>query len=195
MTTLDRGFKSWSERAALSLRRDLNVTVIGRVDPFDIAAHIGVALWTPRDVPELPENIITQLLETDPWSWSAVGLVHTDSPLVIYNPRHSAARRASTIMHELAHVLLEHVPGKVVLSADGTMAVREHDSKQEEEANWLAGAVLAPRDGLIELKARPMTSEAIAETYGISKSLVDYRLRMTGVESQLRARRGSVRRK
>jgi Zn-dependent peptidase ImmA (M78 family) len=67
---------------------------------------------------------------------------------VIFNPRKSDGRKASDIVHELAHLILGHDPAKVVFSEDGQIATRTFDQKQEDEANWLAWALLLPREAL-----------------------------------------------
>jgi Zn-dependent peptidase ImmA (M78 family) len=100
------------------------------------------------------------------------------------------ARQASDIVHELAHILLGHEPGKMVLSQDGGMVMRSFDHKQEEEANWLGWCILLPREALVQAARARLATAQIAEAYGVSSQLVAYRLRMTGVEVQFRRARG-----
>ncbi|HEY6329639.1 MAG TPA: hypothetical protein VI756_09880, partial [Blastocatellia bacterium] len=99
-TTLERGFKAWSERTAKAMRRELGLAPHDPLPPERLAEYLGVVLWTPRDVPGLPRDVIDQLLERDPWGWSAVSVQRDGEATVIYNPRKSAGRRASDIMHE-----------------------------------------------------------------------------------------------
>jgi Zn-dependent peptidase ImmA (M78 family) len=81
--------------------------------------------------------------------WSAVSIYQGESCLVIYNPTHSVGWQASDVMHELAHLLLDHKPSTVVLSQDGVFAIRSYNQKQEEEVDWLACCLLLPRTALV----------------------------------------------
>ncbi len=188
METLDRGFKSWAERTAATLRRELKVAPLAPIDPLRTAALLGIEVCTPRDVPGLPDDVANALLDGDPYGWSAVSLAIKDGGLVIYNPRKSKGRRASDIMHELAHFLLDHTPSTIILSEDLDVAIRSFDAKQEDEANWLAWAVLLPRDALVACLRRRMSKEAIAEQYGVSEKLVVFRTGITGAAYQVRGR-------
>lgn len=192
MGNLDRGFKTWAERTAATLRRELKIGPLAPIDPFRVAAFLGIEACTPRNIPGLPADVIDPLLEGDPYGWSAVSLATDGGGLVIYNPRKSRGRRASDIMHELAHFLLDHKPTTIILSQDLDLAIRSFDAKQEDEANWLAWAILLPRDALVACRRRRMNAEAIAETYGVSETLVAFRTRITGVDYQLRAARGGA---
>lgn len=189
MGTLDRGFKSWAERTAATLRRELEIGPLAPIDPLRVAALLGIDVCTPRDIPGLPADVNHELLEGDPYGWSAVSLAINGGALLIYNPRKSKGRRASDIMHELAHFLLDHKPTRIIMSEESDLAIRSFDAKQEDEANWLAWAILLPRDALLACLRRRMKAQAIADEYGVSETLVAFRTRITGVEYQLRAGR------
>lgn len=193
MGVLERGFKTWAERTAGSLRRELGLSEYAPLAPARLAESLGVELWTPYQVPGLSQTALDQLLVHDPWGWSAISSVVNGRCVVIYNPRHSSARQASNIAHELAHIILDHDPGKMVLSQDGSMIMRSYDQKQEEEANWLGWCLLLPREALVHTAKARLAKAQIAEAYGVSEQLVDFRLRMTGVGTQfrrLRSRQG-----
>jgi hypothetical protein len=189
MPTFERGFKAWAERTASAVRRDLGLSATQPLDPRRLAEYLDIRLLSPDDLPGLPADVRTQLLETDPWGWSAATLVLATTTLVVYNPRKSQGRQASDIIHELAHVMLGHEPAQVVFSEDGQMATRTFDQKQEDEANWLGWALLLPRDALMAARRARMATAQIAETYGVTERLVGFRLQMTGVEAQMRRRR------
>jgi Zn-dependent peptidase ImmA (M78 family) len=190
MGTLDRGFKSWAERTAATLRRELTIGPLAPIDPFHVASFLDIDVRTPRDIPGLPEDVIDPLLEGDPYGWSAISLASDGGGgLLIYNPRKSKGRRASDIMHELAHFLLDHKPTTIIMSQELDLSIRSFDAKQEDEANWLAWAVLLPRDALVDCLRQRMNAQAIAEEYGVTETLVAFRRRITGAEYQLRASR------
>lgn len=190
MAVLDRGFKTWAERTSASVRREMGLGIDAPLPPLGLAEFLDVRLWTPRDVPRLSQTALDQLLVHDPWGWSAISCVAEGRDVIVYNPRHSVARQASDIAHELAHVILSHEPGRMVLSQDGSMIMRSYDQKQEEEANWLGWCLLLPREALERAVRLRQGTPEIAARYGVSEQLVTYRRRMTGVDIKLqRARR------
>jgi hypothetical protein len=188
--TLERGFKSWSERTAISLRQDLSLSPKDPLDPRQLAAFLQVDLCTPRDLHGLPNSVTDQLLIVDPGGWSAVSIERGGKTLIIYNPMHSIGRQANDITHELAHLILGHKPSRLMISSDGELVMRSYDQKQEDEADWLASSLLLPRETLLYCKRRLRLREnEIAEKFGVSEKLVIYRLRITGIDSQLRSSR------
>ena len=185
MATLERGFKTWAERTSGAIRNELNLPPHAPLDPKKLAFVLGVRLATPEEFPGLPKDTRDQLLLRDPGGWSAVTLSVGGKSIVIYNPKHSHARQASDIAHELAHLILEHQPAKMVISLDGAMVMRSYNPEQEDEANWLAWCLLLPREALLQAKRTGMSTAEIAEAYGVSESLVDFRLGITGVRAFL----------
>jgi Zn-dependent peptidase ImmA (M78 family) len=183
----ERGFKSWAERTSQNFRRDFGLQPHSPLQPALLATHLDVRLCTPKEIPGLPQKVLDQLLKHDPSGWSAVSVYQGDRGLVIYNPAHSKGRQASDIMHELAHLVLDHKAATVIMSHDGNLVMRSYDQKQEDEANWLAWCLLLPRDALTQCARRALSVEAIAEQYGVSRTLVNFRLGVTGVTAQIRA--------
>lgn len=179
--TLERGFKAWAERTANSLRHELGISSETRFDLKGLARMLEVRLMTPADVPGVPKEVLQALLIDDPNGWSAVSLVSGERAVVIYNPRHSKARQASDIAHELAHFILSHQPAKLVVSPDGQIVMRSYNSKQEEEANWLGWSLLLPREALLDASRQRLSKGQIAQLYGVSETLVDFRMQITGV--------------
>ncbi len=188
MTTFERGFKSWAERLAIDVRRDMGLKSEDRLDPLGLANFLEIKACTPKGL-GLPQDVLDQLLNKDPWGWSAVSLQLPSGGLIIYNPKKSKPRQASDIAHELAHFILNHQPATIILSPNGNMAMRTFDKKQEDEANWLAFCLLLPRAALLASKYAGLTVDEIADRYQVSKALVTFRLNVSGVEAQLRARK------
>jgi Zn-dependent peptidase ImmA (M78 family) len=185
--TLERGFKSWAERTAASLRGDLRLGPHDLLRPSALADYLEVLLWTPYDVPGLPVDVLDQLTRIDPSGWSAVSLVQDGGAVIIYNPMHSPGRQSSDIVHELAHLILGHEPARLIMSHDGSFVMRSYDQKHEDEANWLAWSLLLPREGLFACRRQKVPANEIASKFGVSETLVNFRLRMTGVDAHLRA--------
>jgi Zn-dependent peptidase ImmA (M78 family) len=170
-----RGFKSWCESVAIKQRRDLQLQASDALDALRLAAQLHIIVWTAKDVPGLSSASLQILSEKDPDSWSAVTLRNGARDLIILNPRHSKARQASDVMHELAHVILGHDPARVDVSEDGLLILNSYDRQQEEEAKWLSGCLLLPREALLLIRRRRMLPEAAAALYGVSVAMLTYR--------------------
>jgi hypothetical protein len=186
--TLDRGFKAWAERTAVAIRNDLALTGTAPLPAQRLAEHLDVTLWTCVDVPGMTSDVLQQLTVNDPWGWSAVTVAVGGRVIVVYNDRKSKGRQASDITHELAHIILNHDPAIVILSESIDLSMRTFDQKQEDEANCLAWALLLPRDALFAARKSRLPVERIAIDFGVTETLVQYRLRMTGIDVQLQRR-------
>lgn len=188
MSLLERGFKTWSEKTSLTFRKDLNLSADSALDPRALAVKMGVLVWTAEFAAEhgnLAQEHLDQLIKHDSGSWSAVTLVLSTRTLVIINSTHAKVRQNSDIMHELAHLVLEHKPSRVDITPDGHMVLDNYDRKQEEEANWLAGSLLVPRDPLVAMVRRKAPSEKIAQHFAVSGKMLQWRRQVTGVDAQL----------
>ncbi len=87
-------------------------------------------------------------------------------------------------MHELAHRIRNHKTRDVEISTAGLMLVHDYDKAQEEEADWLSGCLLLPREALISIKQSRRALPDAAIEFGVSQRMLAYRLSMTGVNRQ-----------
>ncbi len=179
------GFKAQAERFALSARELLGVSSQSPIEPWDYADALGVVVLDFAKL-DLVEKHKRRLLEADSESWSGLTLKEGGRHFVVLNPSHTVARQANTLVHELSHIQLGHRAGRVDISDSGMMLLSEYPSDQEDEADWLAGAILAPRDALYARRVRGVGASDIAAEFGVSVQLVEWRLRMTGIDTQLR---------
>ncbi len=104
--------------------------------------------------------------------------------VVILNSSHSAARQASDLAHELAHRIRGHQAQEVSLSVDGIMLLSGYDKQEEDEADWLSGCLLLPRDALMLIRRKGLENAEAAAEYGVSTKMLRYRMAMTGVNRQ-----------
>jgi len=89
-------------------------------------------------------------------------------------------------MHELSHLILEHKPSRFDVSHNGAMILDNYDHKQEDEANWLAGALLVPRDPLCEILRNININQRAAENFEVSVDMIRCRRQSTGIDIQLK---------
>lgn len=184
------GFKAQAERLSAQARQDLGLMPAAPLDPWLYAQHISVVVLD-FNVIDLSADCKLRLLVTDGESWSGMTLREGGVTAIVVNPSHSRARQSSTLMHELAHIILKHVPARVEISSSGLLLLSDYSEDAEAEADWLAAAMLLPRDSLIARRRRGETIAAIAAAFGTSEQLCEWRVRMTGVDVQLRrAERG-----
>lgn len=185
----ERGFKTWCEKYAASKRADLGLPAHAPLDAFELAKNLGVKVWTPRDIPGLSQESMDVLLRNDgktPSCWSAVTIVVNHRILVILNSSHSPGRQSSDLTHELAHHIRGHKAQEASVSPDGLMMLKSYDKIYEEEADWLSGCLLLPREALVDIKRRGVDLAEAAEEYGVSIRMLNYRISRTGVNRQFR---------
>jgi Zn-dependent peptidase ImmA (M78 family) len=182
---LRHGFKAQAERLSGSAREALGAGALDPLSPWAYAGHLGVLVLDFEEL-GLAEAHRVQLLEVDPESWSGMTLREGKTHAIVINPVHSSGRRASTLMHELSHIVLRHVPARIDVSPTGLLLLSDYSDEQEDEADWLSAALLLPREALVRARSRGLTVHAIAEHFGTSDQLCEWRLRMTGVDLQLR---------
>ncbi len=175
---LPYGFKAEAERISAAVRQELGLSVHDRLRPLALAQHLRVRVrslskmegygFTPSDIAELldPET-----------RFSALTVLRGGRPLVVFNPLHSPQRRANDVVHELSHVLRKHPPRPAI----GCGGCRAWDDRYEEEATWLSGALLVPRDGAFMWIRRGIPLADGATHFGVTEDLFRWRAQKTGV--------------
>jgi hypothetical protein len=143
--------------------------------------------------PDLSVDIVQRLLGEHSDSWSAITVSFDGQHLIVANDSHAPTRRNSNLVHELAHLLLDHEPSQLYMSINSAVALRTHNKDQEEEANWLGGVLLIPREALVRVRRLRKTNEEICSEYHVSSQMLRFRLNATGVDVQMHDRRASVR--
>ena len=189
-----RGFKTWCETTSGHYRTALGLKPQDPMDPQDLAVHLGVMVWRPEEVPRLAESSLQQLVNHDPSSWSAVTIRSADTNLTIVNSAHAPNRQRSSLTHELAHLILDHGPGRIDVSPEGHLLLNSFEQEQEEEADWLCGTLLVPRAGLITAYRSSQDPGVLSNRFEVSVEMLNWRLRMTGVATQARRVRNWSRR-
>lgn len=184
--TFARGFKTWSEKVAVEQRRQLGLRPWDPLDPHRLAEHLGILVWYADQIPAENPGWRRVLLRDDPDSWSTVTLHLGRNDLIILNPIHRKGRESSNLMHELAHTLAGHDPAEAGVSAQGPILLATYNKSQEDEANWLAGTLLLPREALIHIRSTGLSELEAGQVYGVSQQMLRWRIDVTGVDYQLK---------
>ena len=183
-----RGFKADAERRAEAARAGLGLLSLEKLCPWVYADNLGILVMGADEL-NLDPIHAAQLLQKDPESWSGMTLDEDGVKLIVLNSSEKLNRQHTTLMHEIAHILLEHVPATVNLTPSGLTLLSDYSDDQEDEADWLGGALLIPEPTLMHYRSQGYSVESIANLYGLTRSLVTWRCRMTGVEKRMSYRR------
>ena len=184
-----RGFKIEAERIAQEIRGELGLRPSDRLNPYLLAEHLGIPIYAMKDLCAGVGNssFTFYFSVVDPETFSAITVFIGLRRMIVHNESHHPNRQSSDIAHEIAHALLEHQPAQLL---DG-VGQRFWNAEMEDEAGWLGAALLVPRAGALGMARSGKPSEEIAEHYGVSGSLCQWRVRQTGVLKQVERSRSS----
>jgi Zn-dependent peptidase ImmA (M78 family) len=150
-----------------------------------LADHVGVTVWSTAQVDGLGKADLAQLTRTDKESWSAFTLRIQDRHLIVFNSGQTEPRVNSVVMHELSHIMLGHELASAGMTHDGHLIPSNYDQDQEDEADWLGGTLLLPRPALLAIRRAGLTDDQGMFEYQVSRQMLTWRFRMTGVDYQL----------
>lgn len=184
-----RGFKTWAERTSLRVRQKLKLLPSSPLDPLRLAELLGVSVVASSDLSDLPEDVRRRLVNDHRDCWSAITVSDGHGHLIVTNLSHAQTRLNSSLAHEIAHIVLGHEPSMMFISANSGIALRTHNDEQEDEANWLAGCLLLPREALVAIRRIGRSDEEVCSEFGVSPAMLRFRLNTTGVDVQLRRAR------
>ena len=179
-----RGFKTWCENTAVSLRKSVRLSPTEALDARKLSDHLRIEVWDPRTISGLDPKYLSVLIEEDADSWSAVTISDGMKDVIILNPTHRGGRPASDLMHELSHIIIGHSPTRIDISENGLLILHTFDRVQEEEAKWLCGCLLLPRPALLLIRRLGLDPKAAAKKYGTSEQMVTFRLNVLGLARQ-----------
>ncbi len=177
---MKRGFKSWADKKSLEIRKRIGLK---NNDPLDcnlLCKELGVPIVTLSDLYELgfPREHFMRLRNQDSEFFACL-LQTPNGKLIINNHNSSQKRSNSNIAHEFSHIICEH-DFSTSTQINGSV-LREFDKDREEEANWLAGCLLLPRDGLVWACRNRLTIQQISHHFEASEHMAKWRYNVTGV--------------
>lgn len=168
--------------------------VRARLDPFRLAKLAGLFV---ADFSSIRNDLSAESVHIlvhdakDKWSGGASSLrLPTGEKLIILNPTHSRKRQAATLMEEISHVFLGHRPSRLSTGSketDDRTPARDYDHSIEEEAYATGAAALVPYLGLRSFVREGRTAAEIARNYGVSRQLVEYRIKISRLWDEYKA--------
>jgi Zn-dependent peptidase ImmA (M78 family) len=157
-----------------------------RLDPFSLARYAKLLVVAFEDVEKLlSEATVKELLGPSKEKWSggaASRVLPNGSKLIVLNPTHHKNRHSATLMEEICHVFLGHKPSRLAIERrdkHGNIVARDYNAAIEEEAYATGAAALVPYSGLKTMIARGKTAAQMARHYGVSRALVEYRIKIS----------------
>lgn len=176
-----RGFKKEAEEWGLKIREEMGLSKFSPLDAFALAKHKKIPLFTFDEILcdfEAERN----LLNNHPLV-SALYTINSDrQKIILYKNTDSSARQQSSIMHEIAHIFLEHTVPKDLLNLANQFGLTYNNELQENEAKFLGGCLQLTKPSLFASLKKNMTHLEIAEKYFASIEMVNYRINISGVQ-------------
>lgn len=184
------------ERIALKVREFAGTPLDQALNPWKLAPFVKIRVMSLRDVEGLSEESRRVLLGDNgkAWSGGASRPLPDGWRLVFLNPNHTRERQAATLMEEICHVLLGHSPTRLMHEEETSKGVRfrNFDKNQEEVAYAVGAASLIPYFPLKHAVLAGLTSEVMARRFGVSRDLVEYRIKVCRLWAEYKARRVRV---
>ncbi|MDH2357841.1 XRE family transcriptional regulator [Bradyrhizobium sp. SSUT112] len=169
------------ERAAAKFRGDLGLLDNEPLDSLRVEVD-GIRVIPVGKADCLEARTISQLRGRAGGEWSAMSVPldpDNENWAVLLNDTHTVERQRVTLLEEFWHILLGHKLTKIARIADAYG--RTYDKVEEHDAYYLASATLLPKAAIIDAVSKKSTSEQIAELFGTSSELVDYRIKRLGL--------------
>lgn len=183
-----RGFKSQCESVTAAVRAEIGLDTRSPLDPRRLADHLGIRLYPLSSLKgDDVAAAIAHVQKGAPSILSAI-TIFPDWPLphrvIIYNDMNSDGRQNSDLAHELAHGLLLHEPRPAIVNG-----CRQYDATEEDEAAWLSGCLLVPRDAAVIVATSGQPIHLEAQRFGVSTKMMEWRVNSTGARRQANAAR------
>jgi hypothetical protein len=164
------------------------------LDPFALADYAKLMVIGFDQIMGLSEETREHLLGTGSGAWSG-GTCSRPLPngwrLVILNPTHGASRNNATLMEEVCHVFLGHKANRLAIVSEnkqGKTVARDYNEEDEEAAYAVGAAALVPFAAVRRLVIKGHTSRQIAQHFNVSRELVEYRIKVSRLWDDYKAR-------
>jgi hypothetical protein len=179
-----------TERTAIAIKSDHAFGPYEAVDPFELAARMGVAVVDGSWLRSLPPELGGPALQEFGGSWSAGSISCDGTRCVLVNPTHNNSRQLLSLAEELVHESLGH-PKSQIISRDG-VTFRTCDHSIEDEAYSVAAALAVPYRPLFKHVNAGLPLESFSSGVPVSLEAVEFRVKRTGLWRTYRARRRSA---
>ena len=188
---LRRGFKKEANEIARETRKELNLLKTDPLDPWKLAHHLEIPVFSLSSMRDEIPDAVRYFMGTNRAEFSAVTVFLGLERTILHNDSHTRGRQASNLAHELSHALLLHPPTPPI-DASG---LRIWDQTLEDEAEWLAGALLISDEAALHIIRNGLAEEQSMDLYGVSRKMLQFRLNVTGARLRVARARNFYRKK
>jgi hypothetical protein len=179
------------EEMAFRFRKDLKLKDSDALDPFRINLD-GVKLLRLKDVANIPEAHRNHLEGDGKRQWSAMSVpLNADQEewCIVVNDGDTPERQKVSLLEEFWHILQGHKLTSI--KKVGAGYGRSFEAEDEHDAYYLAAATLVPRASLARMISEKNGDE-IAAHFGVSKDLIEYRIKRLGLWNQYKGKNLSL---
>lgn len=169
------GFKKSAAELANSMRAELGLGPLDRLDPRALAEYLAIPVYELSSIAAHDPHA-QHLLTTEPEAFSAVTVFAGRRRAITHNDAHAPTRQNSNISHEIAHGLLLHPPTPAL----GDTGCRTWNQDIEDEAAWLAGCLLMTEQASFAVARGTWSIPEAARRLGVSEAMIRFRLNGTG---------------
>jgi hypothetical protein len=163
------------ENTAASVRRELGLDQFVVLDPGLLVDHLEAEVFYLRDL--IHDEVALRRARRAGFDGCASRHPETGRPVIILNCGKPRRRRTATLMEELAHLLLEHRPCRLIPDPHLGIVWRSFNRQQENEAYDMGAALLLPKERIQrDVKELELLVPEIASEHGCSEQLVAYRI-------------------
>jgi Zn-dependent peptidase ImmA (M78 family) len=162
------------EQHARAIRERLELTQFDVLDPWKLADAVPAHIFYLEDV--APRELALNAYQAK-WDGFAFQFPRESILMVILNSARPATRQSATIMEELSHGLLGHVPSRLQEDPHTGLLRRNYNKDQEREAYGLGATILLPKELIKREVNRGLCADEIALERGCSAALVEYRIK------------------
>ena len=186
-TGFRRGFKSECESLAVAIRAGIGLGTCEPLDPRVLAADLGIPVHPVSSLATggVAAAAIDYVRTVDPSVMSAMTIFPgwpRRHRVIIFNDANTPQRQNSDLAHELSHGLCLHEPRHAIAAG-----CRDYSRLEEDEAAWLSGCLLVPREAALAIAMSGTPAVRAAAEYGVSNRMMSWRLNVTGARAQAAA--------
>ena len=172
--------KDEMEDMASQLRSDLGLKPDQSLDPLRLKIE-GVEILPVTLVKNFDKKLIAFLTGEAAKRWSAMSVPIDASQerwVIVYNNSHEKRRQNVSVLEEIWHILQGHRLTRIVKV--GPKHSRTFEADEEHDAYYLAAATMLPREAVDEMLKKKRSADDVGNKYGVSRELVEYRIKRLG---------------
>jgi Zn-dependent peptidase ImmA (M78 family) len=180
------------ENMAEDFRKQLNLSENDPLDPFKLEIT-DIQLVPISKISNFSEKHIKILIDECSNQWSAMSVPLDPTQIrwvVVFNDIHEKERQRVSVLEEVWHILSGHKLTKIVKI--GSQYSRTFETDEEHDAYYLASASLVPETPLRKFVKIKGDLKEFSIKWGVSKELVEYRIKRLGLWYFYRERHVSI---